>query len=510
MNAAKVIGCALASILLGGCGAKPPKSWVLPADFQVGVAGDGHLAEVLQRIRMENNLPALAAVAVTSTGIVELASTGVRAAGFPERVTDKDQWHLGSITKPMTATLAARLVEKGLIKWNTKIGEAVPELAKAMRAEYRDVTLEDLLRHEGGLPRDLPVQAQTSETARRGLPNNMPGWMLQDYDSKISPTENRLKGAAATLALPPVGPRGKFQYSNAGYIIAGVMLEQVAATPYEELFQRELLAPLGMSSTSFGAPGTAGKRDQPWGHWPTGKWFGPAWRPLDPGDLLADNPPTFAPCGRAHATLQDMARFAAAHLAGARGHPGLLSVESFRKLQTPDTNGIALDWQVASRDWAWGRWLCHSGSTARWYATLTLAPDRDLAMFAACNAFGERGDRACDQAAQALIRRAEAAEAPRINLTPSHPIAGANVTLTYLPSTGPLTDAKQVSLHHGIDGWKGVVDTPMTKTAAGTWEAVIQLRPDVHQMDFVFTDGTKWDNNSGLDWHVILGQSGSH
>ena len=509
MKAARFIGCALASILLAGCGAKPSNSWVLPAEFRAGVAGDGHLAEVLERIRAENNLPALAAVAMTSTGIVELASTGVRAVGYPELVTDNDQWHLGSITKPMTATLAARLVEKGLITWDTKIGQAVPELTNAMRAEYREVTLEDLLHHEGGLPRDVPLQAQTSETARRSLPKDMPVWILQDYDPKISPTDNRLKGAVATLAQPPVGPKGKFQYSNAGYMIAGLMLERVAGKPFEELFQQELLTPLEMRATGFGPPGTPGKRDQPWGHWPTGKWFGPDWRPLDPGDPFADIVPRDAPNGRAHASLQDMARFAAAHLAGARGKPGLLSVESFRKLQTPDTNGWALGWVVSKRDWAWGRWLYHSGSTARWYAALTLAPDRDFAIFAACNAFGERGDRACDQAAQVLIRRAEAAEVPRIRLTPAHPSPGANVTLTYLPATGPLAGAKQISLHHGVNDWKETVDTPMRKTADETWEVAIGLQPEVRQLDFVFTDGTKWDNNSGLDWHVALDKTGA-
>ncbi len=87
--------------------------WDLPADFQFGVARDGHLAETLERIRLGPNLPALAAISMTSTGSVELAATGLRAVRFRERVTVNDQWHLGSITKPMTATVAARVVGKG-------------------------------------------------------------------------------------------------------------------------------------------------------------------------------------------------------------------------------------------------------------------------------------------------------------------------------------------------------------------------------------------------------------
>ena len=78
------------------------------------------------------------------------------------------------------------------------------------------------------------------------------------------------------------------------------------------------------------------------------------------------------------------------------------------------------------------------------------------------------------------------------------------MTLTYLPATGPLAGAKQINLHHGVNGWKESVDTPMRKTDDATWEVAIGLRPETRQMDFVFTDGSKWDNNSGLDWHVAL------
>ena len=278
---------------------------------------------------------------MTSTGIVELASTGVRAVGYPELVTDNDQWHLGldhqtDDRHPRRASGRERAYHVG--HENRPGGSGVDE--RDARGISRG--------HAGGLApsrrRSAAGRAAPSpdvETARRSLPKDMPVWILQDYDPKISPTDNRLKGAVATLAQPPGGTKGKFQYSNAGYMIAGLMLERVAGKPFEELFQQELLTPLEMRATGFGPPGTPGKRDQPWGHWPTGKWFGPDWRPLDPGDPFADIVPRDAPNGRAHASLQDMARFAAAHLAGARGKPGLLSVESFRKLQTPDTNGCS-------------------------------------------------------------------------------------------------------------------------------------------------------------------------
>lgn len=395
----------VAGICLAALASIAAEPWDFPADFRFGVAGDGLLPEIIERVRRAGDLPALAAVSMTSTGMVELVATGVRAEGFPERVTTNDQWHLGSITKPMTATVAARLVEKGRIQWNTTIARAVPELAATMREEYRKVTLEELLRHESGLPRDVPMESQNSEAARRFLQKGMAAWFLQDYDAKLSPTANRSKCAATVLAQPPVGPQGKSDYSNAGVMIAGLMLEKTTGKSFEELFKQELLIPLGMSATGFGPPGTSGQRNRPWGHWQKQESSRVAWIALDPGDRFADNPPSLDPAGRAHATLQDIARFASAHLSGELRKTGFLSTKSFRKLHTPAGAEWGMDWMVSTRDWAKGRWLYHSGSNGRWYAGLTLAPDVDFAVFAGCNAAGEAGEHACDQAAWALIQR---------------------------------------------------------------------------------------------------------
>jgi hypothetical protein len=110
--------------------------------------------------------------------------------------------------------------------------------------------------------------------------------------------------------------------------------------------------------------------------------------------------------------LQDVARFASAHLRGELGTAGFLPAKSFRRLHTPMAGAWAMDWRVETRDWAKGRWLYHSGSNGRWFAGLTLAPDVDFAAFAACNAAEENGERACDQAAWALIQRYPATRTP--------------------------------------------------------------------------------------------------
>ena len=65
------------------------------------------LKEQLEQIRAKHNLPALAAIMMRDGKIVAIASTGVRKLGSDVPVTDDDEWHIGSCTKSMTATLAA-------------------------------------------------------------------------------------------------------------------------------------------------------------------------------------------------------------------------------------------------------------------------------------------------------------------------------------------------------------------------------------------------------------------
>lgn len=352
-----------------------------PTQPEAGVAGDGNLAANLEYIRSQNNLPALAALMVRGGEIVEMAAVGLRAVGHPEQVTVNDRWHIGSITKSMTSTLAAVLVEKGTISWETTIADIFPDLVGTMRSEYVDVHLDELLSHTGGLKRD---------------PTN-----VLSYVSDTSPiTAQRRRVVAEHLTLPPEAQHGTYLYSNAGYIIAGAMLEAVTGQSWEELIQSNVFAPLGMSSTGFGAPGTAGQRDEPWGHEPDGN----SWDVIDPGNLFADNPPVYGPAGTVHSTMSDLALYMTAHLAGARGTGGLVTKESFEKLHTPfPATEYALGWVVMDGQ------IWHDGSNTKWFAIIVIVPEIDGAFFVVTNAYDSRATRGAQEVGQVFDKRFKAA-----------------------------------------------------------------------------------------------------
>ena len=113
---------------------------------------------------------------------------------------------LGSITKSMTATLAARIVETGAVRWQTSIGNVLGDRCPGMLAAYRDVTQLHILSHRGGLPRDV--------TSLRDAEGRFLG--RQDY-------------VRAALRLPPTGKAAEqMLYSNVDYVVAGLMMEIVS------------------------------------------------------------------------------------------------------------------------------------------------------------------------------------------------------------------------------------------------------------------------------------------
>ena len=103
--------------------------------------------------------PGMAALVIRDGRAEPELVAGVRRLGTADPIRAGDRWHLGSDGKAMTATLIARLVEQGALKWDRPLDQMLPSLAGHMRPEYRDVTLPDLLSHHAGLPEnhaDLP------------------------------------------------------------------------------------------------------------------------------------------------------------------------------------------------------------------------------------------------------------------------------------------------------------------------------------------------------------------
>lgn len=361
--------------------------------FRVRETPVADVTAALEKIRVQRNLPALAAAAVRSNILVAAGATGFRKHGVTSApVTIHDRFHLGSCTKSMTATLAAVLVQEGQVRWTDTVGAAFPELAATMHANWKGVTLQQLLLNRGGAPGPEWLSSQTLSGSlwARLWTNHVP-----------PPDQRQLLVQEVTRRAPEVAPGTAYLYSNAGFSIAGRMLERAAGQPWEELILARLFRPLGLTSAGIGVPASPRYLDQPWGH----SWNGGPVA-VEPG-TAADNPAAIGPAGTVHMTVTDFARYAAAHVRGELEGLPFLPKERFQELHAGtrvNANYLyAMGWEVVDRPWGGGTVLTHTGSNTQWYAVMWIAPKKDFAVVAITNTAGDPGFQGVDAAVGALI-----------------------------------------------------------------------------------------------------------
>lgn len=191
------------------------------------------------------------------------------------RVTDETRFEAGSIAKPLTAWGIMVLVEDGRLNLDDPAVDHLPDdvAARLDSVEYdpREVTVEMLLSNSSGLPASI------------GIPGP-DGFRSGEVDADALRLGRR--------------PGEQFVYSNPGFVLAALIIEEVSGQAYAGFMEERVLEPLGMHDSGFGAqPRFEGRAA-------TGYTFDGepvAWRehgPLGAGGL--------------YSTAEDLARFVAA------------------------------------------------------------------------------------------------------------------------------------------------------------------------------------------------------
>ena len=346
-----------------------------------GVSDPDWLRERLEKIRVQFDLPDLGAVLVQNGRVVAASAVGVRKYGTNLKVKQADPFHLGSITKVMTASLVGIMVDDGVLGWDTTMEEMFPELVPAMQPGYRKVTVLQLLSHTGGFPYgpSKPIE-QITANGRNSV-------------------ERRYGYVKAAIADPLAYEPGMGEAYSGGGVVVMSYIERKVGKTYEELMQERLFKPLGMTAGLGDHMASEGKVDAPWGHrQENGKTV-----PREPDHHSPAN--GREPVGGAYVSMPDFGKFLAFHLKGAHGQGELLKPETFKRLQTsaPGT-GFAPGWIVGNPGEAQGPAFMHSGSIGIHVANCWVVPDEDYAVGAGTNAAGEpRADQALDAVMKFLI-----------------------------------------------------------------------------------------------------------
>jgi len=310
------------------------------------------------------------ALGVIDRGAEHVAGFGLTSVEHPLPVDGETLFQIASITKTLVGTAVMRLVERGQLELDQPVRRYLPGLRLRDAPSTDRLTLTHLLTHTGGFQGDL----------RDGA-----------HGVRCGPGDDALERLVEMIAHLPqhAGPGELWAYNNAGFSLAGRVIEVVTGRTFEGAMRELVLEPLGMRRSFFSADEAITHR-------------------VAIGHTVTDGraevvrrwalPRVLNPAGGLICPASDLLRYARFQLGDGRLADGerLLSAASMTLMRTPRVAGalhngcpasfadeVGLSW--FSRATARGRLLVHGGMTSL-ALRLTLVPDRGFAVFVLTNA----------------------------------------------------------------------------------------------------------------------------
>ncbi len=179
------------------------------------------LAALVTQKMAEYGIPG-AALGIVKNGRATARGFGVTNVDDPQPVTPDTVFVLASISKTVTATAIMRLVEQGKIDLNAPVRKYLPEFRVQDDAASRDVTVAHLLTHTAG------------------------------WEGQITPVDRgplTLANFVETMKdVPQLAPPGDvWSYNNAGFAVAGRVLEVVSGQSIQDALRTLVFEPIGLT-----------------------------------------------------------------------------------------------------------------------------------------------------------------------------------------------------------------------------------------------------------------------
>lgn len=324
------------------------------------------LTDFVEATATEFCIPGVA-VGVLMDGEETYACHGVTSIDNPLPVDQHTLFVLGSVTKTYTATALMRLVAEGRVELDAPVRRYVPELMLADEAAAAKVTVLNLLNHTAGL--DWRINVDTGEG-----------------DDALAREVAKLP-ESKQIASPGI----RASYSQAGYDLAGRIVEKVTGLTYEEGVALLLFEPLGLSHSFFVRDDVMTRRfavghnlgadkklriARPWRHW----------RSANPGAGLVSS-------------MADQIRWARFHLGDGHAESGvrILPAELLHQMKEPTValrgsslgDAVGIGWFLRDVDGV--RTVGHGGSANGQFANLLIVPEWNFAVVAVSNAGPDDG-----------------------------------------------------------------------------------------------------------------------
>ena len=309
------------------------------------------LAAFIQAQMKELQVPGVA-IGLLIDGTIQHAGFGVTSLDHPLPVTPETLFQIGSISKTFTATALMCLVEQGQLDLDAPVRAYAPGFRVQDEAVSAAVTVRHLLTHLCGWEGDFFVDTGSGADA------------LASYVERMAGQEQ----------IAPLGEH--YSYNNAAFSLAGYLIEQVTALPFEAVVAETIFKPVGLAK-AFYQPSDIMVHCFAVGHnsAPAGPKVATPWA----------LPRAVAPAGGIVTTVDDLLRYAQVFLREGRNEAGqqVLSGDSVRAMLTPHApasdpdESVGLAWHLREIDGV--RAFGHGGGTNGQISLLTVVPAHNFA-----------------------------------------------------------------------------------------------------------------------------------
>src|SRR5438270_10073460 len=180
------------------------------------------LRRVVEAAMKEFDVPGVA-VGIFHEGKELAAGYGVTNLEFPLPVDAETLFQIGSTTKTFTATVIMQLVDEGQVDLEAPVRTYLPKFRVSAEQLGDQILVRHLLTHTGG-------------------------W-LGDYFDDVGRGDDALRRIVSRMATrtPQLTPLGQWwSYNNAGFYVAGRLIEVITGKQYESVITSRILQPLGM------------------------------------------------------------------------------------------------------------------------------------------------------------------------------------------------------------------------------------------------------------------------
>jgi CubicO group peptidase (beta-lactamase class C family) len=335
---------------LTGCVGSNPQSGGAPS---LAVAPDAQTVDTIFAAYDRPGAPGASVIVIRDGQLALSRSYGLADLEARTAATERTNYRLASLSKQFTATAIMLLVKDGRLRYDDRVRDLLPGFPPSSG----DITIRHLLTHTSGL---WDYEDFVPDTAT-----------VQVHDRDVLALLHRAHGTY-------FAPGAEYRYSNSGYVLLALVVEQISGQPFARFLHDRIFAPTGMDSTVAFEEGSSTVPQRAYGYTERASAF-----------ARTDQSPTSATLGDGgiYSSVHDLVAWDRALDDGA-----LVGASALREAWTPatltngTTTGYGFGWFV-DRD-ARGLRLSHHGETRGFTNAILKYPEQRLTVVVLTNRTG--------------------------------------------------------------------------------------------------------------------------